>query len=252
MKNCILLLIFCAKAWSQDARTEHLAEAPKPLRALRILPLGEDPRPLHADGTEDLLLRGPEFSPGSFLPSKPVIRIGDHQEAIKLCLGVITHPIQLSEGSSQIEIRQKNTPKPWIKFQVPDAGDSLGLLYQNHQKMDWQSPQVLLLRDDAKAFPPSHIRFVNTSDTLAIVKIGESKRSLGLLPGKTLTKPLNRESDTFEIWVKEPSGALRTILKHKVTLGEGRRGQALIYKARNLENKEPVLVKCMTEKAPQQ
>ncbi|MGC6458250.1 MAG: hypothetical protein ACON4R_07745 [Akkermansiaceae bacterium] len=245
MKTLLLIPFLIASLCGQQKKA--------PPKLLRIIPLGEEPElkqlPVGPDGI--IPLQAPP--PGSVLPMPLALRTGEIQIPLQLALFNHTKPLAIPAEVKEFDLRKIKPDMPWLTRKAPSVPLSLGVLYRNSRTMSWNNPELLLLRDDATALPAGRIRFINTSNTMVLYRIGTRKQltTYGVGPGKVSSKLLKPGGDQIWIGYKDATGKIVDYpLSIKVALEKDERAQFFFYKPQAKEPRKPFLIYKKIEKTP--
>lgn len=218
---------------------------------IRFIALGEvpgifapDPLPLPGHLRQDL-------------PPRPLwLLSGEKKQRLHLKLCQISEPLALDADAEKLvfeEIEQEFSEE-WLAQKAPDATDSLGVLYREHHDMNWQNPRLLLLDDGPITFPAGTVRFVNVSDRLVLVQIGETDaqsapKIFGIPTGKAVQKPLKPGKNQIRVGYLTAGKRKQWIWQNEVSLDESERGQAFFYKADGEDARPSVIFRYHLEAA---
>lgn len=228
-------------------------EAPHP-RKVRFVLLGDMPGP-ELPGDEDHLLH----LPGEVLPAFRVsVLSGEKALPFLLAPRTLTDPFAVDGASPELRLQKGRgeQAKTWLTVPMPTAPLNLGVLYREHETTDWNKPQILLLDDSPEAFPVGTARFVNVSEYLVLVQIGDPDdlpppKIFGLPAGKAIQKPLRTGNKQIRVGYLKPNKERRWIWSNKVNLGENQRLQAFFYKAQGKNPRQRVKFHFTREEPPE-
>jgi len=218
---------------------------------LRFIPLGELPK------LEELLPEGHllflEPPSGSMPPESVSLVSGDSVIPFELNLRVFTDILTMNGATEGLGIKNgKTLESPFLlKAPKPVAPLSLGVLYADPAKLLWKKPKMLLLKDDASAFPASTVRFVNVSDKVVIVQLGgKGKRPFGIAAGGSSHKPFESGVTLIRVGYLTADGSQKVIWQNQIKILSNQRVQCFFYKAVPSPGKDAVKFHYVTETIP--
>jgi len=239
MKHLLLALLFVPLA----------ASAQKQFKSLRFIPLGELP------AWEEELIDGVRVQkdppPGSLPPKAICIPNGEEDmQSTDLVLRQPSKALKLSAELAALRIHEGKQPtgSPLINAKAPPSKYNLGVLFRDNATMSWDSPKLLMLSDDARALPAGSIRFVNVSDSKAIVKVGKGKAEQ-IEPGKTLVTELKEGPNNVIVGYYEGT-KVRMIYQNTIRIVAGLRVQAFLYKGQGKKSGDRVKFLHIPESTP--
>ena len=223
----ILLTVLSLCALSPSAMAQD--EAPK---YLRFLSLGD--LPTWEEELIDGIRQGKEPPPGTMPPNPVCMVSGGEVVPFALTLRTMTGLKKMKAGTPGLLLKKGEAPESpnLLRTAAPAAPLSLGVLFADPASMLWEKPKMLLLKDDASAFPSSKIRFVNVSDKVVIVQLGgPRKRPFGIAPGKTSIKDVELGVNLIKVGYQTAAGGQKQIWENQIKVATNQRVQCFFYKA---------------------
>lgn len=222
-------------------------DAPK---FLRFLPLGE--LPVWEEELIDGIRQGKEPPKGSMPPNPVSMASAGTVVPFSLTLRSMTPILKLDAASEGLLLKNGETPESPTLFRKPkpSAPLSLGILYPNPATMLWDQPQMLMLKDDAATFPKGTIRFVNISDKVVIVQLGDGARPFGIAAGGTSIKPVTQGVNQIKVGYQTANGGQKQIWQNQIRVLANQRVQCFFYKARPEKGKDAVKFHYLPEPLP--
>jgi len=222
---------------------------------LRFIPLGEQPTWAKPEGH---LLYEPNRAVTDRLPPSLIsVLSAEDPEAFPLRLRSFSKTIRLPLKTETLLLRhhEKNAASIWFTQKAPSYAHSLGVLYQPKNAEDWKFPKTLFLKDDAESFPAGYCRFVNLSEELVIVQIGDRLKTprpkvFGIRPGTTLLRPLKVGKNQLRVGYTDAEGATKWIWANLLTLEPGQRVQSFCYQTKDRKHRQKVLFHHAPESIP--
>ncbi len=201
-------------------------------RHLRLVPLGE--MPVWEEEFKDGVRVQKAAKPGDLPPSEISVKRTDTEPLIRtLSLRQISDFLSVGPETPAIPLYEGKTPgdAPWIRVPLKKTSKrTLGLLFRQHDKMNWTNTKMLMLADDLEALPLGHIRFVNVSDMSVIVKI-DKQQAFAIAPGKSKNLALPQSSTPVLLGYKSKDGRIVRIFENNMRIGTRQRIQGFFYKA---------------------
>lgn len=220
-----------------------------PQKNFRFLPLGE----LRIWGQNQL----PGPPPGPIPPQAVTVLSGEAEIPLDLELGSFTERVSVKADTPTLTLKQGKVGAgvPWIKTKMPTSPLNLGILYRDHQAMNWNQPKILVLKDDASSFPADHIRLANVSDRMVLVQLGDpdakpTPKIFGIPAGKAVQKALEPGKNQIRVGYLTDRRRKQWIWEHEVTLQANERLQTFFYKARGKALRQNVLFRFVPEPVP--
>ncbi|MGC6466561.1 MAG: hypothetical protein ACON38_15845 [Akkermansiaceae bacterium] len=239
MKRLLLTLLFVPLAVSAQNQRKYV----------RFIPLGELP-PWKEELIDGVRVQQ-EAPPGAIVPKSIAIPDGeDDVRRVDLNLRQPTKLMAFSEGTTALRLYkgEQATGTPWLSSPMPTSKHSYGILFRDNANMTWDSPKLMMLRDDAQALPAGSIRFVNVSDHKTIIKVG--KKSEVIQPGKSLVKELKEGANPILAGYYEKDGRVVMIFQNTVRLLKGQRVQAFFFKGQGVKPRTGVKFLSFPEPMP--
>ena len=232
------------------------AQDEPPPKRFRFIPLGE--LPMWREKLEGGIRVGQEPPPGS-MPPKSLSLLSGEDQLIPFRVGLrsLTEVLTVPGSTPSLQLKKGDVgaAQLWLRKPMPTAPLSLGVLYRDPATMNWDSPKLLLLKDDSSAFPAGQIRFTNVSDIMVIIQIGDWKarrppKVFGIPPGKTSLKPLELGKNQIRVGYAGPGNSKKWIWSNQVSVLRNQRVQAFFYKAQGKDPRNPVLFHFIPEPVP--
>lgn len=220
-----------------------------PNRHVRLIPLGDLPK------WEEELRNGirTQLPPplGSVPPSSVSFRKGGDAGEVRLMLGQISDYVTFKGNAEKMAFYEGAVPgeKSWVESPLPTSVLSLGVLFRDPAEKTWQTPRMLVWRDDVEAFPLEQIRFVNVSVRTVIVQLGK-ERPFTIEPGKAILKPLTVGTNPMNVGYLPPGGGAKSIFKNEMPLRQGDRVQCFFYQDLTDEPRDEVKFVFQAEGTP--
>ena len=228
-----LALLLSPVAWAQDA---------KPPKHFRFIPLGD--RPPQEEIIKDGVRIHLPFPPGTIPPKPTTLAITPKEgKEVTLRLKEFTRWASVKPATGGVKIFEGKVigGKPLIASRFPKKGQSLGVLYPDHQKKNWFNPKMLIVSDDLISFPLGSVRFVNVSPHTALVRFGTAKADM-IKPGEILIRKLKQGNNPVLVGYLDSTknNAREVIFDNAIVLNAKQRIQAFFYQAQSKNPKEKV------------
>jgi|TARA_B110000914_G_scaffold192108_1_gene178991 hypothetical protein len=224
------------------------AQENDPPKHLRFIALGE--LPVWEEEFREGVRVQKDSAPGALPPSSLTYISRGNVKNLRLSLRTVSELVTFPASSEAMVLKTGGVAgKEWIKSRMPASTLSLGVLFRDNANMTWEKPKMLMLRDDADAFPVGRMRFVNVSDSVVIVQMAGTK-AFGLSPGKTALKPVKVGLTAIKVGYKTADGGSKAIWQNNVKVRRGERVQCFFYKAQGKKPREAVKFTTMPETLP--
>lgn len=196
---------------------------------------------------------------GAMPPEELSLASGDKLIPFKLNYSIFTELITLKPAAKGLEIKSGKAPESpsWLRSRKPAAPLSLGVLFTDPATMMWPNPKMLLLKDDEDAFSAGQMRFVNVSDRVIYVQMGEKKAGkrplyFGVAAGRSSIKPVAVGSTFIKVTGNDPSreGTEELIFQSAIRVMAGQRVQSFFYKARPVKGVSGIMHYHLVEPVP--
>ena len=242
MKQLLLLIALGA---SSLAHAQEQVER----KHVRFIPLGELPVwKEDLQGGIRVQRKAPE---GALPPSNVTYSQGDEVKSLRFSLRSFSD-LAVFPGSAEGIILKEGegaAGKEFLKSAMPASPLSLGVLFRDNKAMTWEKPQMLLLRDDADAFPVGKMRFVNVSDKTVVIQMA-GVAAFGVAPGKTSLKSIKVGDTAIKVGYMTADGGSKAIWQNNVKVQRGQRVQCFFYKAQGKNPREAVKFHTSPESVP--
>jgi hypothetical protein len=227
-----------------------------PPKSFRFIALGE--RPLWKDKLENGIRQGVKAPPGALPPSQLSIQAGEEtllpfRPTLRMMSKVLTVPgktpkLVLKQG-------EVGAAQDWLSSPMPTSRLNLGILFRDPANMNWNSPKMMLLKDDISSFPAGKARFVNVSDVMAIVQIGDwsgatKPKISAIRPGTSFVRPLEVGDNQIRVGYLGANRQPVWIWSNQIPLLKNQRVQAFFYKAQGPRPRTPLLFHFAPEPLP--
>jgi len=231
------------------ATTLAHAQERVPNKHVRFIPLGE--LPVWKEDLKDGIRVQRKAPVGALPPSRVSYTFGDEIKKLRFSLRSFSEMATFSGESKGILLKEGEgeSAKPFLTASMPASTMSLGVLFRDNTKMSWENPQMLLLKDDAEAFPVGQMRFVNVSDKTVVVQIAGGK-PFGLAPGKLTMKPVEEGKTAIKVGYVTANGGQKMIWQNNVKTLKGQRVQCFFYKAQGAKPRSAVKFHSVPESVP--
>jgi len=241
MKRFLLL------ALTMSSLTQAQNDAPR--KFVRFLPLGE--LPVWEETFKDGVRVQKPPPKGSLPPGSVTYSQGEQVKALRFSLRSMSDIATFPSNAEGIVLKEGEQAggEEFIRSKMPSAPMSLGVLFRDNDEMTWEQPRMVMLADDANAFPAGQMRFVNTSHLVVIVHIAGSK-PFGLAPGKVTTKSVKLGDNAIKVGYKTADGGSKAIWQNTVKVGKGDRVQCFFYKAQGKDPSQAVRFLSFPEAIP--
>jgi hypothetical protein len=244
--KAIAVVILCFSAFLAMA---PFARAQKnPPKHIRFLALGE--LWTWSETLDKKTRKGEPPPPGANPPAATALVSGDQAVPFRFNLRSFTKLLTMAGSTPKLEIKAgtKEAYETWLSSPMPAAPLSLGVVYRDPATMLWNNPKFLLLKDDKDSFKPGQIRFVNVSNKVALVKLGND--GFKLPPGKSVIKPIKVGSTPLMLGYQ--NGGEQVVLEQNTTrVLTNQRVQVFFFQARDPESSTgPVRTRQMFETVP--
>jgi len=238
----LLLTALCVSSFAQ-------AQERVPDKHVRFIPLGE--LPVWKEDLKGGIRVQRKAPPGALPPSEVSYVYRDRVKSMRLSLRSFTDMASFSGKGEGILLREGKgeEAKAFLKAGMPASTKSLGVLFRDNTKMTWDDPKMLLLKDDADAFPVGQMRFVNVSDRTVVVQMAGAK-PFGLAAGKVAMKPIKEGSTGIKVGYVTEDGSKKAIWQNNVKVQKGQRVQCFFYKAQGKKPRDAVKFHSVPESVP--
>jgi hypothetical protein len=230
-----------------DAAKEEKKEEP-PMK-LRLLPIGDAP-PHREEIVDGIRVHLPP-PPGTIPPRSLVAWITPETRVeLNLQLGRFSQAVELPRELKRValfESQAKPDAPPWLALDLKAPADSLAVITRGGKEPSWSSPAVILLPDDAVAFPAGRVVLLNLAATEIPVQLGNEKVSLSPRrpvfrnPGASAGLPLK---------AARPGPNQRPVFFHQgeILLNPGERALVIVYGADGIQSRQPVKLLVLKER----
>lgn len=244
-----VLLLTTYQARSEPSTEASGHDKDKPVRHLRILPVGDSP-PFMQEVRDGV--RYEVDPPAESLPPRELLRRQTQEEtqnpetekpsSIPLHLNRISPQANCPPGAESIDfIRAGETAESpaWLRVKLPEEGDAMVLLWRDPKEKSWNKAASLVLPDGGSGNPAGSVRFINLFPTTLRIVWGSDK--LLLKSGASFTRRIKPGTDVaFEILSVGPEGSPRRYYSNQITQNAGERGFIVIYQADGESPRRPL------------
>ncbi|MFM7182601.1 MAG: hypothetical protein ACKO2G_14210 [Verrucomicrobiales bacterium] len=232
-----------------DAPKEEKKE--KPPTRLRLLPIGDAP-PHREEVVNGIRVHLPP-PPGSIPPRTLAAWINPETKVQwSPQLGLLGQAVELPRELQKIPLLDGQAPAnapPWLTVNLKASGEYLAVLTRGGKEPSWSSPAVVLLPDDAVAFPAGRVFLLNLAPVEIPLQLGNEKFSLSPRspvfrnPGAVSGLPLK---------ATRPGSNQRQVFFHQgeLLLNPGERAMVIVYAADGIQARQPFKLLVMKERAP--
>ncbi len=220
-----------------------------PPKHVRFIPLGE--LPVWAEDLKEGIRVQRKAEPGAKPPPVVTFTGTNAIKNLRLTLRSFSDLATFPGTAEGILLKEGKGAggKAFLKSALPASALSLGVLFLDPANMTWEDAKIKMLPDDAKAFPPGNMRFVNVSDCTVVVQMAGVK-PFGIKPGKTSLKPLKDGSTPIKVGYVPEGGGSKAIWQNNVKLLKGQRVQCFFYKAQGKNPRDAVKFHYVAENVP--